>query len=136
MIAVPHPSPAEVAAPSLAVRVEEVDPTTAIVAADGDLDLASAPTLKWAIVEAFHNRYDRVVVDLSGASFIDSTTIGVLLGITTRLERGQRLVVGGASTVVRQVFRYAGVARALPVYPDVEAGLAHLDEPHHGPARW
>ena len=135
VITVPHPSPAEVSAPPLAVRVREVDPTTAIVAADGDLDLATAPALKWAVVDAFHNRYDRVVVDLSEASFIDSTTIGVLLGITTRLQSGQRLVVGGASTVVREVFRYAGVERALPIYPDVEAGLAHLDEPSGGQAR-
>ena len=110
-----------------AVRARTVDPDTEVVAADGELDLDSAPMLKWAIAESFATGHRRVVVDLSEVSFIDSTSIGVLVAIRRKLADDQRLAVGGVAGATLEVFRQAGMERAFRLYPTVEAAIADLD---------
>jgi anti-sigma B factor antagonist len=106
-----------------------------IVVAEGDLDLASAPALKWTVVKSFRDGYHRVVVDLSSVTFIDSTTIGVLLGILRTLRPDQRIVLGGVGEITRAVFKLARIEHAFELYPTVEAALADLgpvDREHEG----
>ena len=118
-----------------AVRARTVDPDTEVVAADGELDLDSAPMLKWAIAESFATGRSRVVVDLSEVSFIDSTSIGVLVAIRRKLADDQRLAVGGVTGATLEVFRQAGMERAFRLYPTVEAAIADLDASEPGAER-
>lgn len=123
MSTAPNSTPAAAAVPA-ELRMLAADRHTAVVSAEGDLDLASAPALKWMIVDAFKNGHDRVVIDLAGVTFIDSTTLSVLLGITRNLREGQRVVLAGVGDVTRGVLRLTGVERAFELYPTVDAALA------------
>jgi anti-sigma B factor antagonist len=62
------------------------------VAVSGEIDLSTADELDAAIREAEKTETDRVVVDLSGLSFVDSTGLGVLLeAIKRNRSDGNRL---------------------------------------------
>ena len=63
-----------------------------IVAVAGEIDLSTADRLDAAIRQAEATETDRIVVDLSAMSFVDSTGLGVLLEAIKRDRRnGNRL---------------------------------------------
>jgi anti-sigma B factor antagonist len=85
-----------VGSPDLATRPVEIrshrkgDSVTIIVA--GELDLSTADQLDAAIREAEETDTNRIVVDLSAMSFVDSTGLAVLLEAIKRTRRdGNRL---------------------------------------------
>ena len=74
------------------------------VAVAGEIDLSTADQLDAAIREAEETETNRIVVDLSDLSFVDSTGLGVLLDAINRSRRnGNRLsfVLSKHEAVVR-----------------------------------
>jgi anti-sigma B factor antagonist len=111
----------------LVVRVEERD-GWAVVRASGDLDLTTAPRLREAVVGIVVGGQPRVVLDLQAVDFIDSTGLGVLVGLLKR-TRGQggdlRLVSTRPS--LRKVLELTALDRALPLAPRVEDAIDSSD---------
>jgi anti-sigma B factor antagonist len=104
----------------------EPDPQTTVVAVEGDLDLSTAPRLKWMLVDAIEQGDRRLVVDLSATTFMDSTALGVLVAIWRRLEDGERLTVVCAKPDVLKIFEYAGMDGAFAIFSTLEEALAHV----------
>ena len=74
-----------------AVTVASVEGTT-VVTTRGEVDVATAPVLREALVKAQPRhepqRWDRpLVVDLSGVTFLDASALGVLAAAATRARR-------------------------------------------------
>jgi anti-sigma B factor antagonist len=92
----------------------------AILAASGDVDLASAPRLDAAIEAAVHTAdVQAVVVDLTGVTFLDSSGISVLLrGRRLADEHSLRYRVVGAQGLVLTVLELTGVWAHLAGAPD------------------
>ena len=70
-----------------------------------------------------------MLVDLCECSYIDSTTISVLVGASRRLdERGGRLhvVVPQHARVIRRVMEVMGIDAILPIYDTRTAALANI----------
>lgn len=64
----------------LAIRVDDRRPDSRVIAADGEIDLNTAPELEKAILAAFEGLSGRVlVVDLSGVTFMASAGLSVLM---------------------------------------------------------
>ncbi|HEV3091211.1 MAG TPA: STAS domain-containing protein [Candidatus Cybelea sp.] len=62
----------------------------------GSLDLATAPTVRAALVEATEGGSHHLIVDLTQLEFLDSTGLGVLVGVhrrTAERDGSLRLVV-------------------------------------------
>jgi anti-sigma B factor antagonist len=83
----------------------------------GELDLASAPRLCSALDAARIHRVRRVVIDLTGVDFCDSTGLRALLGASTELRvSGGRLAIaclpGGP---VARLFQLVGARESLQV---------------------
>ena len=57
------------------------------VVVTGEVDLSTAPELKELLTGVIDGGARFVLVDLSDATFIDSTTLGVLMGAITLLDR-------------------------------------------------
>ena len=75
-----------------------------MVAVAGELDLSTVDQLDAAIREAEETKVNRIVVDLSDLSFVDSTGLGILLDAINRSRRnGNRLsfVLSKHEAVVR-----------------------------------
>jgi anti-sigma B factor antagonist len=95
--------------------VVEADGHVALILG-GELDIASAPALEARFAEAIAAGTSRVVIDLRGLEFVDSTGLRVLLaqGMHNGVADGELLVefIPGPP-VVQRVFELAGVADRL-----------------------
>ena len=68
-------------------------------------------------------------MDLSRASFLDSSGLGALTNSMRRIERkGGRLVVINTDPQLRRVFELTGLKRVLNVVPDREQALALIGD--------
>jgi anti-sigma B factor antagonist len=89
--------------------------TTVEVEVDGELDIASAPDLHREIELALLDEPERVVVDLRGVTFIDSTGISTLLRLRTRAtERCVDMLVIRPIGEADQIFEICGIQGVFP----------------------
>jgi anti-sigma B factor antagonist len=65
---------------------EGVDQDGRVVSVGGELDLRVAPAFREAVERVIDKGARRLLVDLSEVTFIDSTSIGVLVGALKRLR--------------------------------------------------
>lgn len=85
-----------------------------VVSVEGEADLHTAPQLGELLrtLETSH-----VVLDLTEAAFVDSTTISVLVTCDRRLrDDGGRLVIAAGNPTVARLFEITGFDRALDVH--------------------
>ncbi|MGA7705353.1 MAG: STAS domain-containing protein [Solirubrobacteraceae bacterium] len=111
------------------ISAREPAPDTSIVSIEGELDLSAAPRLKWMLVDLLESGRTRLVVDLSLASFMDSTALGVLLGVKRRLKGEERLAIVCARPNVLKIFEFAGVDGAFAIFPTLDGALAYVQGP-------
>lgn len=99
------------------VDTERIDDRTAVIAVAGEVDLYTAPELKRELVEVIDQGVRKVVVDLSEATFIDSTTLGVLLSGVKRLRPvGGELAVVCTDRNIRKIFEITLLDRVFSIH--------------------
>lgn len=74
--------------PEFAVEIETVG-TTTLLRVIGVADIATAPSLGIQAAEVIRRGESDIVVDLSAATFVDSTALAVLLNINRRATRAR-----------------------------------------------
>jgi anti-sigma B factor antagonist len=119
--------------PRLHVTHRDLEVGVCLVAIEGEVDLASAPALKSALVELVAAGTARFVLDLSGAPYMDSTGLGVLVGVQRRLPAGGVIAVAGAQPSLRDLFTLTGLDRTFKLFGTVDEAVAELTAP--SPAR-
>ncbi len=68
-----------------------------------------------------------ILVDLSGATFIDSTTLGVLMGAVRRLRPlGGEVAIACADPNICRIFEITLLDRVFRIFPTSDEGLDHL----------
>jgi anti-anti-sigma factor len=87
-----------------------------VLALGGELDLATAELVRDALEHARAERPARLVIDLSGLSFIDSTGLALLVSEAKRCNNSGEpdLEVWPGSEQVQRLFEIAGVVDRLP----------------------
>lgn len=95
-----------------------------VVAVAGELDVSNVDALGLAAGE-LSNEALGLVIDLSAATFIDSTTVGLLFRLRSRLSRrGQVLsVVCQPDSSPRRVLELTGFDRQVPPSHDRDAAI-------------
>lgn len=93
---------------------------------EGELDLTTAPRLKWMLLDSLQEGRNRLVVDLSLTSFMDSTALGVLVVVNRRLEAGAQMVLVCAAPNVLKIFELSGMDGAFTIIPTLEEALAQV----------
>ena len=115
----------------LAVQVTEHD-GWAVAAVHGDLDLTTAPGLRERVIEVVLSGRPYVIIDLQGVDFIDSTGLGVLVGLLKRTRtHGGDLRLVSTRPSLRQVLQLTGLDHALTLADDVPAAVSAA-QPHRG----
>jgi anti-sigma B factor antagonist len=92
----------------------------------GEADIYTAPELKEALTAAIETGATSVLVDLSGATFIDSTTLGVLMGAVRRLRPGGEVAIACADPNICRIFEITLLDRVFRIFPTPGEGLDHL----------
>ena len=104
---------------------EQVDDTTHVVSVHGEIDIFTAPEFKQRIGAAIDAGRSLVVVDLGETTFIDSSSLGVLISAHRRLgARSGRLVIACDVPAVRNTFRVTGLDGVLEVARTRDEALA------------
>ncbi|MGH2911594.1 MAG: STAS domain-containing protein [Solirubrobacteraceae bacterium] len=98
---------------SLEISSEALDDTTR-VRLEGELDLASEHVVEERLVAIEEQGPTRIVIDLSGLTFIDSSGLRVLLLADSRArEQGFELVLAPGPEPVQRVFEMTGALDVL-----------------------
>lgn len=98
---------------SLDISSEVLEGTTR-VRLQGELDLASAHAMEERLAAIEEQRPARIVIDLSGLAFIDSSGLRVLLLADSRArESGFELVLAPGPEPVQRVFEMTGALDVL-----------------------
>ena len=101
------------------------DESVPVIAVHGQADLHTAPQLRAAITTALDSGASGLVIDLSEASFIDSMTLGVLLGAVKRLRpTGGRVSVVCTDSHIRRIFEITLLDRVFSIHADRGGALA------------
>ena len=106
------------------IEDRRVDGKVHVVAVTGEVDLFTAPEVKQRVTAPIGAGVDHVVVDLTRTTFIDSSSLGVLIGAHRRLKsRGGRLVVACNTEAIVRTFRITGLDGVFKLVDSVEAAL-------------
>jgi anti-sigma B factor antagonist len=98
-----------------------------VLHAPAELDVYTAPYLREASVDAVNDGIYRLVVDLSKTTYIDSTGLGVLVGIDKRAAKyggWMRVVVSDPRGGAARALRISGLAKVFAIEGGVETALA------------
>jgi anti-sigma B factor antagonist len=101
----------------------ESDQRTSVIAVQGDLDLATAPQLKWMLVDALDEGHDHLVLDLKDSTFMDSTALGVLVGVSRSLGADGTLAIVCANAKLLKIFELSGMDGVFAIYPSLDHAL-------------
>lgn len=93
-----------------------------------DLDAANAAEVQRLAAKALGPDALSLIVDLSGARYVDSAGIDTLLRLGDRLERrrAKLILVIPESSQLQRLFAMVGMAEAIAVHPSIEGALATL----------
>ena len=111
------------------IEDQAVDDSTHVIELSGEVDLYTAPEFKERMVELIESGKKQIVVDLSKATFIDSTTLGVLVGGVKRLRpAGGSLALVCTDDNITKIFEITGLDRVFPIHASRDDALAAVAE--------
>ena len=110
------------------VKTDKVDDGTYVISLAGEVDLYTAPEFKQQLLNVIGEGGKDVVVDFSDTTFIDSTTLGVLVGGVKRLRaQDGRLSLVCSDRNITKIFEITGLDRVFTIYPTRDEALAKAD---------
>jgi anti-sigma B factor antagonist len=111
------------------VTTAELDDNAFVVSLTGEVDLYTAPELEHALDGVIGLGGTSAVVDLADVSFIDSTTLGVLVRTHSQLQGlGGRLIVVASDRRILRTLEITGLDRVLPIERTLAEGVAAILE--------
>lgn len=100
------------------------DNGSVVVHLAGELDLYNAHEVRDALLECCAENPNRLVVDLSGVTFIDSTALGVLIEARTKLANRRGFLLAAPGLETRRALEVSGLDRHFAVHDSLDAALA------------
>ena len=108
----------------LGLEVDERNGHT-VLAVTGEVDVYTAPRLRERLVELVTEGKRKIVVNLEGVDFLDSTGLGVLVGGLKRLRSndGDMSLVSTQPRILK-VFEITGLTKVFAIHDSVDAATA------------
>jgi anti-sigma B factor antagonist len=107
------------------INTEELGDDAYVISLTGEVDLYTAPEFKQQLLDVIGKGAKDVVVDFSNTTFIDSTTLGVLVGGVKRLRTndGQLSLVCSDRNITK-IFEITGLDRVFTIYATRDEAVA------------
>ena len=109
------------------IKTEHLNEDAWVISLAGEVDLYTAPEFKQKLLEVIAGGAKQVVVDFTDTTFIDSTTLGVLVGGVKRLRSndGQLSLVCSDRNITK-IFEITGLDRVFTIYPTRDEAVSKL----------
>ncbi len=92
-----------------------------VLTLQGTVDMYASPDLKGRLDGLTDRRTDRIVIDLSGVEFIDSSGLAALVGTQRRMKKYEgRLQLSGLSERVKDVFALMQLTDLFEIHATVD----------------
>jgi anti-sigma B factor antagonist len=96
-----------------------------VVSIYGELDVATAPSLREQLIGLVGDGSTKLVLDLEGVDFLDSTGLGVIVSALKRARtNGGDLRLVCTQARIRRLFEITGLDKAVPLLPSLDAAVA------------
>jgi anti-sigma B factor antagonist len=116
-----HGEPVQV---TLDLETRQTDKGVTVLAPSGRLDVAGAPALKDAVSQAMKGGQLRLIIDMEGVSFVDSSGLGSVIAALKQVRSSKGdLRLAAPNQQVRVVLELTTLDRVFPYYATVEEAL-------------
>ena len=117
------------------ISTEQLGDDTYVISLAGEVDLYTAPEFKQQLLEVISNGGRNVIVDFSNTTFIDSTTLGVLVGGVKRLRTNEgQLSLVCSDRNITKIFEITGLDRVFTIYATRDEAVSKLGASSGPPA--
>src|SRR5438552_18928200 len=100
-------------------------PPPSVLPLQGEIDLHVSPALTESLNAVTKKKPERIVIDLSGATYIDSSGLAALILAMQRVEAyGGRFFLTGLHETMRSIFETSRLDQIFKIFPDADAALA------------
>src|SRR5215475_10140256 len=91
----------------------------------GEIDLHVSPTVTASLNAMIERKPERMVIDLSDVSYIDSAGLAALIQAMQKVEAyGGKFLLAGLQETVRSIFEISRLDQVFQIFPDTDAALA------------
>jgi anti-anti-sigma factor len=91
----------------------------------GEIDLHVSPSITASLNEMIDKKPERLVVDLSNVTYIDSAGLAALIQAMQKVEGyGGKFRLAGLQETVRSIFEISRLDQVFQIFPDVDGALA------------
>ena len=98
-----------------------VDGDTRLVALTGEVDLNTSPQLRARLHEIIEAGFGRLIIDLAGVAYMDSSGVGTLVEFKRKVERqGGSVVLARPQARVRSVFEITQLDKFFTIVASVD----------------
>ena len=120
-------------APNFDLSEDELDEHTVVIRVAREIHATTAPEFSERLNAAIASGRTRVVLDLTGVEFIDSTGLSVLLnGLRLINQRHGHLALVCANPTVMRLFQITGLEATFDIFEDRGRAIARVTQPAEG----
>jgi anti-sigma B factor antagonist len=102
-------------------RVEQ----STVLDVSGNIDMSNSPEMRRTLLRELREKGSRVVLNLSGVAYIDSSGVASLVeGLKAARESGSRFILFGLSDSAREVLKISRLLKLFEVYDDEDQAMA------------
>jgi len=112
------------------IKTEQINDDSYVISLAGEVDLYTAPEFKQQLLEVIGQGGKQVIVDFTNTTFIDSTTLGVLVGGVKRLRTNEgRLSLVCSDRNITKIFEITGLDKVFDIYATRDEAVSSLEVP-------
>jgi anti-sigma B factor antagonist len=112
------------------IKTEQISDDAYVISLAGEVDLYTAPEFKQQLLEVIGQGGKNVIVDFTSTTFIDSTTLGGLVGGVKRLRTNEgQLSLVCSDRNITKIFEITGLDRVFAIHASRDEAVANLGLP-------
>lgn len=111
----------------ICVNTRELSPKVALAEIQGEIDVYTSPKVKEGLLELIEKGKYNLVISLEDVRYIDSTGLGVLIGMLKKVrEHNGTIGIVCSNPQIKKIFNITGLVKIFGIYKNQEEALKNL----------